>query len=80
MNAISLLIAAVAIVVGLIAGYVGRKIVFEQRLTQAKENAAGDYCNCPKGGGDGEKGGHFRGPRRKPSLPGSRGTRTQGSS
>lgn len=27
MNAISLLIAAVAIVVGLIAGYVGRKIV-----------------------------------------------------
>ena len=48
MNAISLLIAAVAIVVGLIAGYVGRKIVFEQRLTQAKENAAGIIATAQK--------------------------------
>lgn len=35
----------------------------------------GDYCNCLKGGGDGEKGGYFRGLRRKLLLLGSCGIR-----
>lgn len=74
MSAFGLFIAALAMVVGIIVGYVIRKVSYEKQIAQAHNSAEGIIAAAKKMLRR-PKRGYFRGQRRKSQISGKCGAR-----